>query len=29
VKRGKTSVLAPEEAQRTVDAIDVSTHAGL
>jgi site-specific recombinase XerD len=29
VKRGKTPVLSPEEARRVLDAIDVSTHAGL
>lgn len=29
VRRGKTPVLAPEEARRLLDAIDVSTHAGL
>lgn len=29
VKRGKTPVLSPEEARRVIDAIDVSTHAGL
>ena len=29
VKRGKTPVLAPEEARQLVDSIDVSTHAGL
>ena len=29
VKRGKTPVLAPEEALRMLDVIDVSTHAGL
>ena len=29
VKRGKTPVLAPEEARLLVDIIDVSTHAGL
>jgi site-specific recombinase XerD len=29
VKRGKTPVLAPEEARRMLDVIDVSTHAGL
>jgi site-specific recombinase XerD len=28
-KRGKTPVLSPEEARRVLDAIDVSTHAGL
>ena len=29
VKRGKTPVLAPEEARQLADSIDVSTHAGL
>jgi integrase len=29
VKRGKTPLLSPEEARRVLDAIDVSTHAGL
>jgi integrase/recombinase XerC len=29
VKRGKTAVLSPGEARRVLDAIDVSTHAGL
>src|SRR4051812_38474849 len=29
VKRGKTPVLAPEEARQLLDSIDVSTHAGL
>jgi site-specific recombinase XerD len=29
VKRGKTPVLSPEEARSVLDAIDVSTHAGL
>jgi site-specific recombinase XerD len=29
VKRGKTPVLAPEEARRMLDAIDLSTQAGL
>jgi integrase len=29
VKRGKTPVLSPEEARRVLDAIDVTTHAGL
>jgi len=29
VKRGKTSVLSPEEARRILDAIDVSNHTGL
>jgi integrase/recombinase XerD len=29
VKRGKTPVLAPEEARHLLDSIDVSTHAGL
>src|ERR1019366_8333891 len=29
VKRGKTPVLSPEEARRVLDAIDISTHAGL
>jgi integrase len=29
VKRGKIPVLSPEEARRVLDAIDVSTHAGL
>ena len=29
VKRGKTSVLSPEEARRILDAIDVSSHTGL
>lgn len=29
VRRGKTPVLAPEEARALLDAIDVSTHAGL
>jgi site-specific recombinase XerD len=29
VKRGKTPVLSPEEARRVLDAIDVSSHAGL
>src|SRR3984885_5335702 len=29
VKRGKTPVLAPEEARRMLDVIDVSTHVGL
>jgi site-specific recombinase XerD len=29
VKKGKTPVLSPEEARRVLDAIDVSTHAGL
>jgi site-specific recombinase XerD len=29
VKRGKTPVLSPEEARGVLDAIDVSTHAGL
>jgi integrase len=29
VKRGKTPVLSPKEARRVLDAIDVSTHAGL
>ena len=29
VTRGKTPVLSPEEARRVLDAIDVSTHAGL
>jgi integrase/recombinase XerC len=28
-QRGKTPVLSPEEARRVLDAIDVSTHAGL
>ena len=29
VKRGKTPVLAPEEARQLLDSIDVSSHAGL
>jgi integrase/recombinase XerC len=29
VKKGKTPVLSPDEARRLLDAIDVSTHAGL
>jgi site-specific recombinase XerD len=29
VKRGKTPVLAPDEARRLLDSIDVATHAGL
>ena len=29
VSRGKTPVLAPDEARRLLDSIDVSTHAGL
>jgi hypothetical protein len=29
VKHGKAPVLSPEEARRVLDAIDVSTHAGL
>src|SRR3954468_12728588 len=29
VKRGKTPVLAPEEARQLLDCIDVSSHAGL
>lgn len=29
VRRGKTPVLAPDEARRLLDAINVSTHAGL
>jgi integrase/recombinase XerC len=29
VKAGKTSVLAPEEARALIDAIEVTTHAGL
>lgn len=29
VKRGKTPVLAPEEARQLLDSIDVSTPAGL
>jgi len=29
VKRGKTPVLAPEEARQLLDSIDVDTHAGL
>ena len=29
VARGKTPVLAPDEARRLLDSIDVSTHAGL
>jgi integrase len=29
VKRGKTPVLAPEEARQFLDSIDVNTHAGL
>ena len=29
VRRGKTPVLAPDEARRLLDSIDVSTHAGL
>src|SRR4051794_37338179 len=28
VKRGKTPVLAPEEARQLLDSIDVNTHAG-
>ncbi|WP_157632503.1 tyrosine-type recombinase/integrase, partial [Bacillus cereus] len=29
VRRGKTPVLAPDEARRLLDSIDVSAHAGL
>jgi hypothetical protein len=29
VRKGKTTVLAPEEARRLLDSIDVSTRAGL
>jgi integrase/recombinase XerC len=29
VKRGKTPVLAPEEARQLLDSIDLNTHAGL